>query len=149
MCFLLYAGTEKPLPRSEWSKDDPHVHVCDLNESDSWTSSVFSKPEIQYIGSTSCCGCAFPSVMHQNGDWPYWLDPIKDAEEIASSKRECEELCQLLSQLDEDEIELYGVWAGDEGNDPLVREEITLDDIRRELFRFKEGGLYRVKLRQL
>jgi hypothetical protein len=127
--------------------DDPHVHVCDLKGSGSWARSVFTKPEIQYIGSTTRCGCAFPSVMHQNGGWPYWLDPVNDAEEIASDQRECEELCQLLSQLDEDEIELYGVWAGAEGKEPLIREEISLDDIRRELFRFKEGGFYRVKLR--
>ncbi len=148
MCFHLYAGTEGPLPRSEWSMNDPHVHVCDLNESESWTRSIFSKPEIQYIGSTSCCGCAFPSVMQDRaGDWPYWLDPVRDAEVIAGDQRECEELSQLLSHLDEDELELYGVWEGNEENGPLNREEITLDDIRRELFRFKEGGFYRVNLR--
>jgi hypothetical protein len=72
---------------------------------------------------------------------------LKDADVIASDKRECEELCQLLSQLDEDEIELYGVWAGNEGREPLIREDIALDDISRQLFRFKEGGFYRVKLR--
>jgi hypothetical protein len=147
MCFNLYAGTEKPLPRSEWSQNDPHVHVRDLKEHESWTRSIFSKPEIQYTGSTTCCGCAFPSAMYQNGGWPYWLDPVRDAEVIASDQRECEELCHLLSQLDEDEIELYGVWAGQEGKEPLIREEIFIDDSRRELFRFKEGGFYRVKLR--
>ena len=146
MCFQLYAGTQKPLPRSHWNMGDPHVHVTDLKESESWTRSIFSKPEIQHIGSTSCCGCALPSAMYQNGGWPYWLDPIKDAEEIASDKRECEELCQILSQLGEDEIELYGIWAGKEDS-PLIREEVILDDIRREYFRFKEGGFYRVKLR--
>jgi hypothetical protein len=148
MCFHLYAGTQKPLPRSQWVKDDPHVHVSDLSDSDSWTRSVFSKPEIQYIGSTTGCGCAFPTVMQdREGEWPYWLDPIIDAEAIASDQRECEELCCLLSYLDESEIELYGVWVGNEAREPLVREEIPLDDIRREYFRFKEGGFYRVKLR--
>jgi hypothetical protein len=148
MCFLLFAASERPLPRSEWSMNDPHVHVCDLDESDSWTRSIFSKPEIQYIGSSTGCGCAFPSVRQDRaGDWPYWLDPVTDAEEIASNRRECEELFQLLSKLDEDEIELYGVWAGNEGREPLIGEAIALDDIRLELFRFKEGGFYRVKLR--
>jgi hypothetical protein len=147
MCFHLYAGTSKPLPRSKWDMNDPHVNVDDLAESDLWAQSIFSKPEIQYIGSTTSCGCGFPSVMQDRaGDWPYWLDPVGDAEEIASNKQECEEICQLFSQLDEDEIELYGVWAGNEGKEPLNREVITLDDIRREYFRFKEGGFYRVKL---
>lgn len=86
-------------------------------------------------------------MQDRPGAWPYWLDPAKDAEVIASDQRECEELCDFLSQLDEDEIELYGVWAGNEGKNPVIHEEATLDDIRREYFRFKEGGFYRVKLR--
>lgn len=148
MCFFLFAGTEVPLPRSEWDVHDPHVHACDLRESDSWTRSIFTKNQVQYIGSTSGCGCAFPSVMRsRDGDWPYWLDPIEEADVIASDQKECGELCQFLAQLDEDEIELYGIWAGNERNAPLIREEIMLDEIRREGFRFKEGGFYRVKLR--
>ena len=147
MCFQLYAATSRPLPRSEWNMNDPRVHVRELVDSEACLRATFSKPEVQYIGSTTCCGCAFPSVMHQNGGWPYWLDPIEDAEEIAESKRECEELCRLLSQLDEDEVEMYGVWAGHEGTEPLIREEIALTDISGEYFRFKEGGFYRVKFR--
>ena len=148
MCFLLYAGTDKPLPRSEWSKNDPHVYVRDLEGSESLIRATFSKPEIQYIGSSTSCGCAYPSVMQDGyGGWSYWLDPVADAETIASDKQECEELCQLLFQSEEDEIELYGIWAGDEGKEPLNREQIQIDDIRQELFRFKEGGFYRVKLR--
>jgi hypothetical protein len=49
MCFHLYAGTQRPLPRSEFNKNDPHVHVRDLKDSDSWARSIFAKPEIQYI----------------------------------------------------------------------------------------------------
>lgn len=149
MCFLLYAGTDRPLQRSPWNVNDPHVHVRDIGETESWTAAIFSKPEIQYIGSSTSCGCAFPSVMYQNGDWPYWLDPVVDADVIADEKSECNELCQLLSELDEIEIELYGVWAGNKNQEegPAIREEITLDDIRSECFRFKEGGFYRVRLR--
>ena len=147
MCFLLYAGTSKPIPRREWDSSNPHVNVQDLKETEAGIRAIFSKPEIQYIGSNHC-GCAFPSVMQNaDGQLYYWLDPVKDAEEIATNKRECEELCKILAQLDEDEIELYGVWAGNEGKEPLVREVIALDDIGRECFRFKEGGFCRVKLR--
>lgn len=75
------------------------------------------------------------------------MDPIKDAEDIENNGKICNELCELLALADEDWIELYGIWAGDEGREPLIREEIELSDIRREYFRFKEGGFYRVKLR--
>ncbi len=147
MCFFLFAGTSRPLPRSEWIKDGPLINVRDLDESDTWTWSIFTKPEIQYIGSDTGCGCGFPSVMHQNGDWPYWLDPVKDAEEIEQNKKICSKLCEILALADEDWIELYGIWAGNEGKDPLIREEISLGDIRGKLFRFKEGGFHRVRLR--
>jgi len=85
--------------------------------------------------------------MHQAGEWPFYLDPVSDAKMIASEKRNCEELFQLLSGLDENDIELYGVWAGNEDQEPVIREEINLDEICREYFRFKEGGFYRVKMR--
>ncbi len=148
MCFSLFAGTSRPLPRSEWIKDGPLVKVRDLDESDVWTRAFFTKPEIQYIGSDTGCSCGFPTVMQDGyGNWPYYLDPVSDADVIASDKMVCEELYQLLSSVDENDIELYGIWAGNEGKEPLIREEIALDDIRREYFRFKEGRFYRVKLR--
>lgn len=124
------------------------VNVQNLKETESRIRTHFSKPEIQYIGSSTHCGCGFPSVMQDSsGEWYYWLDSVKDAEEIASNRHECEELCDVLAQLDEDYVELYGVWAGNEGKEPLIREEIALADIRRDLFRFKEGGFYTVKIR--
>ncbi len=49
--------------------------------------------------------------------------------------------------LNEDEIELYGIRAGNKAKEPLIHKEISLDEIRHEHFRFKEGGFYRVKLR--
>jgi hypothetical protein len=148
MCFHLYAGTSRPLPRSEFDASDPRVHVSDLRASEASTRLIFNKPEVQYIGSSTHCGCGFPSVMQDSaGGWSYWVDPVKDAEVLIENQRECEQLCLLLSQIDEDEIELYAVWEGDQDKEPLVREEIALDDIRRECFRFKEGGFYRLKLR--
>jgi hypothetical protein len=86
-------------------------------------------------------------MQDRAGEWHYYQDPVSDTDVIASDKQNCEELCQLLSNLDEDEIELYGVWAGNEDQEPLIREEITLNEIRREYFRFRESGYYRVKLR--
>lgn len=148
MCFSLFVGTSQPLPRSEWIRGGPLVNVRDLNEGDAWTGTFFTKPEIRYLGSDTGCSCGFPSVMRDAyGSWPYYMDPIKDAEDIENNGKICNELCELLALADEDWIELYGIWAGDEGREPLIREEIELSDIRREYFRFKEGGFYRVKLR--
>ena len=147
MCFQLYAGTDKPLPRSSWNQEEPLVHICDLSESDVWIRPFFTKPEVQYVGSTTSCGCAFPSVRpDRDGYWPTGFDLGLTAEESAESQKECTELCQLLSVADDESIELYGVWNGEQTNAPLVREEITLADIRAKLFFFKEGGFYVVRM---
>lgn len=148
MCFQLYAGTSSPLARSSWNRNDPHVHVCDLNESDRWALTIFTKPEVQYVGSTSDCGCDFPyALQNRKGDWPDGMDQAGDADRIAVEKQNREELCRLLSSVDEADAELYGIWSGNEGKEPLIREEIALDKISCENFRFREYGFYRVRLR--
>src|SRR4029077_15587207 len=69
MCFVLYAGTNRPLARREWQKDAPDVGVVSLTERDAPVKAHFSSPEVQFIASTSGCGCDFPNVMLQNGEW--------------------------------------------------------------------------------
>ena len=78
MCFVLYAGTASALPRAAWNKDASGLSVETLRERDAAIRQRFSSPEVQYIGSTSGCGCDFPNVMLQNGKWPI-LD-IDDAD---------------------------------------------------------------------
>jgi len=78
MCFVLYAGTSKPMPRKEWRNEAPDLSVKTLTERESPITAHFSKPEVQYIGSTSDCGCDFPHVMFQNGDWPWFEDADDD-----------------------------------------------------------------------
>lgn len=70
MCFVLYAGTVKALSRVAWDKEAPDLCVEPLKDHDAAIKQYFSLPEVQYVGSTSGCGCDFPNVMLQNGEWP-------------------------------------------------------------------------------
>jgi hypothetical protein len=81
MCFVLYAGTTTPMPRLEWRNDAPDVSVAALTEHESAIAAHFSKPNVQYIGSTSRCGCDFPHVMFQNGEWPWFDDEKQNPEQ--------------------------------------------------------------------
>ena len=85
MCFQLYAGTSKPIPRSEWNQSAPDLYVEALSEQAAAIRPHFSSPEVQYIGSTSCCGCDFPHLMFQNGEWPGSADE-KDSERDVSDR---------------------------------------------------------------
>src|SRR5690242_81597 len=78
MCFVLYAGTSKPLPRKEFRDEATDVSVKSLTERERPLPGHFSKPHVQYIGSTAGCGCDFPHVMYQNGEWPWFEDEDED-----------------------------------------------------------------------
>lgn len=145
MCFVLYAGTSKPMPRKEWRKDAPDLWVTGLTERDSPIAAHFSKIEVQYIGSTSHCGCDFPHVTFQNGDWPWFEAGEHDPEREASERHNKEVLVDLLRATGEQMVELYGVWDGDFATPPAVREEIALSTILDPAFRFKELGFYLVR----
>jgi len=80
--MMLYAGTVRPIPRKEWVKESPDISVQDLNEHDNAVKSHFTKPEVQNIGSTSGCGCDFPNVLMQNGEWPASDESESDPEQI-------------------------------------------------------------------
>ncbi|SRR5579871_708287 len=156
MCFVLYAGTVKPIPRKQWHKDAPDLSVKALTDRESPITTHFSKPEVQYIGSTSDCGCDFPHVMFQNGEWPWFEDkneddlelPDEDRQTKATEQHNREGLVMLLRQTGESSVELYGVWDGDFDftTPPAVHEEIHLEAILDPAFRFKEQGFYTVRV---
>ena len=138
MCFVLYAGTSKPLPRIE-----------SLTERDAPIKAYFKSLEVQYIGSTSGCGCDFPHATLQNGEWPEiaYLEYLeRDAERVASDKRNREALVALLRESGENVIELYGVWDGDFAEAPNSQESIAAETILDSTFLFKERGFYRIDL---
>jgi hypothetical protein len=112
-----------PLPRKAWNKEAPDICVESLTENDTAATQYFSLPEVQYVGSTSGCGCDFPHVMFQNGDWPFFEElEEKDAESEASDRKNREELFRLLMSTGEEAVELYGVWNGDFST-PKAREQ--------------------------
>jgi hypothetical protein len=151
MCFVLYAGTSKPMPRKDWRSEAPDLSVKSLTERERPITAHFSKPEVQYIGSTSDCGCDFPHVMFQNGEWPWWEDEEEDEldrQRKATERYNKDGLVQLLRQTNEIVVELYGVWDGnfDFRTPPANREEINIETILDPSFRFKEQGFYTVRL---
>ena len=144
MCFQLYAGTMKPIPRKTWNQTLPDLTVVDIGDDEIAVKAYFSMPEVQYIGSTSQCGCDFPHLMFQSGEWPApWGE--KNPEQAARDRLNQEGLVSLLQQSGETAVELYGVWSGD-FSEPKSREEISVTDLLNPNFYFKEQGFYRVKI---
>ena len=107
MCFLLFAGTTKPLPRKKWDKDAPDISVEPLAEGDAPVRTHFTNPEVQCVGSTSGCGCDFPNAMLQNEEWPFFEDTRED---VARDRYNQQALVNLLRATGEKIVELYGIW---------------------------------------
>ncbi|HEX7286419.1 MAG TPA: hypothetical protein VF532_09560 [Candidatus Angelobacter sp.] len=127
------------------------MSVKSLTERESPIAAHFSKPQVQYIGSTSDCGCDFPHVMFQNGAWPWFDDDKPEPERDASERYNRERLVALLRETREPSVELYGVWDGDFDftTPPAIREEISVENLLERPFRFKERGFYVVTLKRL
>jgi hypothetical protein len=146
MCFMLFAGTDRPLARREWDKDAPlKLGVCSLRGDEELIRPHFSKPEVQNVGSDTCCGCGFPSIPRQNGEWPWW-DGCLDADQIEDERKNREALVGLLRASGETSVELCGIWYDKCAGEPQAMDEISLDQMLDSSFRFKEQCFYRVRI---
>jgi len=147
MCFVLYAGTTEPIPRREFLPHSTYLAVESLTDRDAPIRIHFSSPEIQYIGSTSGCGCDFPHVILQGEEWPtYFLALEKDVTKLASNRFNREALVELLRKTNEKTVELYGVWDGNFVNPPKARESVSIERLLDSDFWFKEQGFYTITI---
>lgn len=153
MCFVLCAGTVSALPRVAWNEQAPDISVEPLKDRDAAIKQYFSYPEVQYIGSTSGCGCDFPNLMLQNGEWPVVDVPEAEKDEFdkerdISDRHNRELLVNLLRASGNKTVELYGFWIGGEDDSkksPQASENISLDRVLESDFRFREQVFYRVR----
>ena len=136
MCFMLYVGTTRAIPRRERKKDAPDISVASLTEHDLAIKAHFKTAEVQCIGSTAGCGCDFPHVLLQNGEWPNF--DFADAESVGTFGQNRSALVTLLRNTGETTFEIYGLWWGNFGKEPLSREDIPLLRIPEPDFLFKE-----------
>lgn len=152
MCFVLYVGTTGPLQRRKFDADSENLPVESLTERDAEIKQHFSSPEVQYVGSSSSCGCDFPHAMFQNGGWPeieFYRNAEKDELDIerdAVHRQNCRALVSLLRTTGERVVELYGVWDGDFALAPQARDSISIESILEPDFYFKEQGFYKVQI---
>ncbi len=144
MCFTLFVGTDGPLPLREWRKEAPAISVEPLSEDQGAIKAHFSKGIVQYVGSTSGCGCDFPHwEIIQGQVLPEDFDP-RDEDEKRSTHENVATLVKLLRESGEQDWELYGVWNSDPES-PVAVKSIALEEIEKPHFLFIERVFYRVR----
>jgi len=126
MCFVLYMASDQLRRAIPWDEQNPRFHVK-ANDADAQkTRSHFSKRYIHYLGSDNGCGCGFK----RGPDWVMDQTELDEMElkKIASCEDNQRRLHDYLVEClqDEETIELFGCWSGDEG---LPTEKTRIVDV--------------------
>lgn len=142
---MLFVGTDNPLRLKEWRKDSTDICVQPLSGDEEEVRAHFSKPFVQYVGSTAGCGCDFPHWILFNGEPPADGVDGRESEQKQTNAENAKKLVQLLRENGDCAFEIYGVWAGNWSKQALARRDIQLEDILSPSFLFGEQFFYRVK----
>ncbi|MDY7109512.1 MAG: hypothetical protein SYC29_12830 [Planctomycetota bacterium] len=110
MCYILFLGSDVPLPTSAWRKEAPAFFLSDTDPG-SKVKRHFSTSHVYYAGSHEGCGCGF------------FYDQEDDPEEYEIRKASVRDLVSAiqLALRSAPKVELLVTWTGDEKKPPKRR----------------------------
>jgi hypothetical protein len=128
MCHVLYMASDKERPLVPWDQARRGFHVTRWDEG---TLPHVTKPCLHYLGSDQGCGCGFQHAA---------LSLSEDEEHRAEVKKNQEGLARYLSEclVDEESVELFTCWNGDETQPLVRRREIRVGELLEDEFEFEE-----------
>jgi len=145
MCTMVYLASDRPLPLIEWDKDHPAFYTESLGEihgaiEEQAVRSRFSKSIIYRLGSNQGCGCGF--AYYEQFDGGYY-----DPEELEAAAKSRESLAAFLAEAlkDQDSLEIWICWAGDEGCETEDRHIVCPEDFLDPDLYASEKILFTVK----
>lgn len=129
MCYMLYLGSDAPLPTSEWKKDGPALFLSETDPAAKTARRHFSTSHVYYAGSNEGCGCGF---FYDRDDDPEGYEIRK------SSVRGLVEAIQLALESCP-KAELLVTWAGNEKKPPERRLDMQPQDLLGSQFPLEEN----------
>ncbi len=150
MCFVLYVASKSKPVLIPWDDKAPSFNSEEISQTQKHAlEKRFRNPSITYVGTDYGCGCNFRYIPLEATGQPL-------ADEFYSRAVEAQEKTQpnhqnlqnyLRTQFsDEDFIELYGCWDGDEDLPEEFALEIPLEQVGDPGFCFKERGYYFIRV---
>jgi hypothetical protein len=135
MCHVLYMASDKERPLVSWDEARRGFHVRPW---DGVALPHLTKPHIRYLGSDQGCGCGFQHVP---------LSMIEEEEQRTIVKNNQEGLARYLRDClaDEESIELFTCWYGDESQPLEHRRKIRVGELLEDDFGFEEKELIVVR----
>lgn len=140
MCLMLYMATQADMP----VRSAPELSVEEVEPSRDAVRQWFSLPVVRFIGAHTGCSCGFPSVIAEE-PIDYW-DGMLNGQDREADLRSIDSLLTLVREHVDTagEVQLYPVWAGEEGSPPKGVITLALGGLHRERFFFHEQFFYRV-----
>jgi len=130
---MVYVASSVPLPTGSWEPDHPPFHAEPLIAVDEPVRKKFAKPHVYRLGAHEGCGCGF-----QHGEFP----GLEDAEDVEKARVSRGLLVEFLKNAlrEQDSVELFACWDGDQGEEPEHRGRVSPEDllVDRTFFREKE-----------
>lgn len=136
MCLVLYMASAKRLT-IPWDQNAPRFHVTE-GDADARKARVHvTKERVYYVGSDNGCGCGFRRETDLGFD---------DPEAVASKRDNHRRLHDYVAAClaDEDSVELFSCWSGDEDEAVESSRDVALADLLDESFFFSERQVTRV-----
>lgn len=139
MCLMVYLATDRERPLVPWVEERPAFHVSRGGNEVERVRPQLHKARIYVVGADTGCGCHF----RQEGGVlaaryaPEQLDPG-----AREATRECHRRLHAYVAAcleDEESVELFSCWNGDEQSDSAAPRTLTLADLADEQFHFLEG----------
>lgn len=131
MCTMVYLASDRPLTTMPWDKDHPAFNVAVLPHDNSVRKHL-TGPFVYRLGSHQYCGCGF-SYRYD----PEWPDAVVYPDELDAAEKSRASLAEYLTDAlkDQESLEIWICWAGDEACEPEARKQVTPDAfLNSELF---------------
>ncbi len=136
MCLVVYISSNKPILITSVIEKSSGFHIRETEKYERSVHQHFSKRYIYYLGSAEGCGCAFM----MDGVYP-------DIAEFYTVKESYRLLSDFLrGEIENEIIEIYACWIGEENDKPEVFEKISVADLINKDFGFEEGHFYTVEI---
>ena len=139
MCLVLYSGTTTDIPLIAWDEKKPAFNV-EILKSEFQKNAVrhFGELKVHYIGSDNGCGCGFRK------EEDVFIAKFQEPGEEKQVNHDA--LARYLEKLPQQKspIKLFACWSGDEELPILTHRQISLAEISKPDFFFREREMLTV-----
>lgn len=143
MCMSFYMATNNKLPVIPYNEKEPCFNSTNLTFPDKKLLAGFTLPHITEFGSDQGCGCGFRHALLDNEHWYDVINP----EDTRSENNNHQQLFDFIKQNSQEQksLEILSCWNEDFYS-VNHKETISIYDILKHDFYFKEQALYNVLL---